>query len=214
MRVDKIPDYRTRPSTRQDDWRRGKQWNRRIVQDQPISSERKHLEKPLGPSIASSTREVGNCTLTHSYAEWSLLMRVDKICLQIKLVYSEGRPETWRTMESEDRSRTASLLEEGEPTGEALRTIVVLVFWTKKFGTSCSVRDLIAFFCSERGVRNMFLKSCAEQPKKLPHSRLARTTGDVESNGVGGSFKSSQSLRRIRRSIWRSSRTIDRFFCS
>lgn len=79
MRVDKIPDYRTSPFTGKDDQRRGELWSRRIVQEQPISSERKHLEKPLGPSIASSTREVGYCTLTHSYAEWSLLMRVDKI---------------------------------------------------------------------------------------------------------------------------------------
>ena len=43
----KITDYRKSASTRQDDWRRGEQWSRRIVQDQPVSSEnkKKHLEK-------------------------------------------------------------------------------------------------------------------------------------------------------------------------
>ena len=121
MRVTEILACRTRPSTRQDDWRHGKQWNRRIGQDQPVSSEnRTHLEKPS---------------------------------------LSDHRP--------------LLLL---------MRLVTVLSLIPPSNGVDCCV--LLRFLLTER-VR-----------------LLGRTTGDVESNGIGGSFKTSQSLRRIG-SIWR-----------
>ena len=111
----------TSQSAGQDDWRRGEQWSRRIVQDQPVSSEnkKKHLEK-----------------------------------------LSDHRP--------------LLLL---------MRLVTVLSLIPPSNGVDCCV--LLRFLLTER-VR-----------------LLGRTTGDVESNGIGGSFKTSQSLRRIGR-IWRS----------
>ena len=116
----------TSQSAGQDDWRRGEQWSRRIVQVQPVSSEykKKHLEK-----------------------------------------LSDHRP--------------LLLL---------MRLVTVLSLIPPSNGVDCCV--LLRLLITE-GVR-----------------LLGRTTGDVESNGIGGSFKTSQSLRSIRRSIWRSSRTI------
>ena len=110
----------TSQSAGQDDWRRGEQWSRRIVQDQPVSSEnkKKHLEK-----------------------------------------LSDHRP--------------LLLL---------MRLVTVLSLIPSSNGVDCCV--LLRFLLAERA------------------RLLGRTTGDVESNGIGGSFKTSPSLRRG--SIWRS----------